>query len=100
MTHLVDGDVSQNQLNWQWVAGTGYDAAPFFRVFNPVTQGKKFDPDGAYVRRWVPELRDVPAGRVQEPWRLADPPAGYPAPIVDHAVERRVTLDGYRRARG
>lgn len=100
MTHLVDGDVSQNQLNWQWVAGTGYDAAPFFRVFNPVVQGKKFDPDGTYVRRWVPELRHVPTERVQEPWRLDDPPAGYPAPIVDHAVERRVTLDAHRRARG
>ncbi|PRZ05249.1 deoxyribodipyrimidine photo-lyase type I [Isoptericola sp. CG 20/1183] len=99
MAHLVDGDVSQNQLNWQWVAGTGYDAAPYFRVFNPVTQGKKFDPDGAYVRRWVPELRDVPAARVHEPWRLAEPPADYPAPLVDHAVERRVALDDFQRAR-
>ncbi|GAA1984746.1 deoxyribodipyrimidine photo-lyase [Isoptericola halotolerans] len=99
MEHLVDGDVSQNQLNWQWVAGTGYDAAPYFRIFNPVTQGKKFDPDGAYVRRWVPELGDVPAARVQEPWRLDEPPESYPAPIVDHAVERRVALDHFARAR-
>ena len=99
MEHLVDGDVSQNQLNWQWVAGTGYDAAPYFRIFNPVTQGKKFDPDGEYVRRWLPELRDVPVARVQEPWRLDQPPAGYPAPIVDHAVERRVALDDFQQAR-
>ncbi|WP_402372067.1 cryptochrome/photolyase family protein [Isoptericola rhizosphaerae] len=99
MAHLVDGDVSQNQLNWQWVAGTGHDAAPYFRIFNPVTQGKKFDPDGVYVRRWVPELRDVPADRVQEPWRLDEPPSDYPAPIVDHAVERRVALDDLQRGR-
>ncbi|MGW8567261.1 cryptochrome/photolyase family protein [Isoptericola sp. NPDC055881] len=99
MAHLVDGDVSQNQLNWQWVAGTGHDAAPYFRVFNPVTQGKKFDPDGVYVRRWVPELRDVAGRAVHEPWRLATPPAGYPAPLVDHAHERRVALDDFERAR-
>ncbi|PFG43866.1 deoxyribodipyrimidine photo-lyase [Isoptericola jiangsuensis] len=99
MAHLVDGDVSQNQLNWQWVAGTGYDAAPYFRVFNPVTQAKKFDPDGAYVRHWVPELRDVAGPRVHEPWRLDPPPAGYPAPLVDHAVERKIALDDFQRAR-
>ncbi|MFB7797716.1 MULTISPECIES: cryptochrome/photolyase family protein [unclassified Isoptericola] len=99
MAHLVDGDVAQNQLNWQWVAGTGHDAAPYFRVFNPVTQGKKFDPDGDYVRRWVPELRGVEGKRVQEPWRLDPSPEGYPAPIVDHAHERRVALDDFERAR-
>ncbi len=99
MAHLVDGDVSQNQLNWQWVAGTGHDAAPYFRIFNPVTQGKKFDPEGAYVRRWVPELRAVEGARVQEPWTLDDPPAQYPAPIVDHAHERRVALDDFEQAR-
>lgn len=99
MAHLADGDVSQNQLNWQWVAGTGRDAAPYFRIFNPVTQGKKFDPDGRYVRRWVPELRDVEGPRVHEPWKLRQQPPGYPAPIVDHAEERRVSLDDFERAR-
>lgn len=99
MAHLADGDVSQNQLNWQWVAGTGRDAAPYFRIFNPVTQGKKFDPDGAYVRRWVPELRGVEARAVHEPWKLREQPVGYPERIVDHAVERAVALDDFERAR-
>ena len=101
MAWLVDGDVAQNQLNWQWVAGTGRDAAPYFRVFNPVLQGEKFDPDGSYVRRWVPELRAVPGVAVHQPWRL-DPAAApdYPARIVDHAVERAVTLEAYGAQRG
>ena len=60
MSQLVDGDLASNQHGWQWTAGSGTDASPFFRVFNPITQGEKFDPDGTYVRRWVPELRDVP----------------------------------------
>lgn len=93
---LVDGDVAQNQLNWQWVAGTGRDAAPYFRVFNPVLQGERFDPDGDYVRRWVPELRGVAGRAVHRPGRL---PAEYPAPIVDHATERRAALDAWGRGR-
>jgi deoxyribodipyrimidine photo-lyase len=98
LTWLVDGDVSQNQLNWQWVAGTGRDAAPYFRVFNPVLQGEKFDPDGSYVRRWVPELRDVPGRAVHQPWRLGPrAPAAYPARIVDHAAERDVALEAFSR---
>lgn len=99
MDRLLDADVAQNQLNWQWVAGTGLDASPYFRIFNPVLQGKKFDPDGAYVRRWVPELRDITGQAVHEPWRRAQPPTGYPARIVDHAAERKVSLDAYDRAR-
>ena len=100
MAHLVDGDVAQNQLNWQWVAGTGFDAAPYFRVLNPVTQSQRFDPDGAYVHRWVPELRDVGAPAVHQPWTLGDrAPVGYPAPIVDHPTERRATLEAYGRER-
>ncbi|OZB50743.1 MAG: hypothetical protein B7X40_01125 [Cellulomonas sp. 14-74-6] len=100
MAHLVDGDVAQNQLNWQWVAGTGFDAAPYVRVLNPVTQSQRFDPDGAYVHRWVPELRDVPAPAVHQPWTLGErAPAGYPAPMVDHATERRATLEAYGRGR-
>ncbi|MEU4738890.1 deoxyribodipyrimidine photo-lyase [Actinosynnema sp. NPDC023658] len=85
MRHLVDGDLASNQHGWQWAAGTGTDAAPFFRVFNPVTQGEKFDPDGAYVRRYVPELRDVPGKAVHQPRD----------PIVDHADERREALARY-----
>ncbi|MBN9620680.1 MAG: deoxyribodipyrimidine photo-lyase, partial [Actinobacteria bacterium] len=99
MRHLVDGDLASNQHGWQWVAGSGTDAAPFFRIFNPTTQARRFDPDGDYVRRWVPELRSVAGGAVHEPWRLDAPPPEYPAPIVDHAVERRVALADYEQAR-
>jgi deoxyribodipyrimidine photo-lyase len=96
MRHLVDGDLASNQLNWQWVAGCGTDAPPYFRVFNPVAQGVKFDPDGDYVRRYVPELRSVVGRQVHQPWRLAGgPPAGYPPPIVEHAHEREVALARY-----
>lgn len=98
MQHLVDGDLASNQHGWQWVAGCGTDAAPYFRVFNPTSQGAKFDPDGAYVRRWVPELRGVDTRHVHEPASAPEgPPVGYPAPIVDHAVERREALDRYER---
>ena len=100
MQHLVDGDLASNNHGWQWVAGTGTDASPYYRVFNPSTQGKKFDPDGDYVKRWVPELRDVPAKFVHEPWLSPDGlPAGYPEPVVDHAHERQVALDRYAAAR-
>jgi deoxyribodipyrimidine photo-lyase len=87
LTHLVDADVANNQLGWQWVAGCGTDAAPYFRIFNPVTQGRRFDPDGAYIRRYVPELAEV--DDPHEPGLLA---ADYPAPIVDHRVEREEAL--------
>lgn len=93
MTHLVDGDLASNQHGWQWTAGCGTDASPYFRVFNPTSQGEKFDPKGDYVRRWVPELRDVTGKSVH---RLPDgPPAGYPQPLVDHAHERQVALARY-----
>jgi deoxyribodipyrimidine photo-lyase len=96
MQHLRDGDLASNQHGWQWVAGTGTDASPYFRVFNPVKQGLEHDPDGDYVRRWVPELRDVPGRAVHEPWKLpGGPPNGYPEPVVDHAVEREETLRRY-----
>ena len=79
LDHLVDGDIASNNHGWQWVAGTGTDASPYFRVFNPVTQGRRFDPDGDYVRRWVPELAHVPGAAVHEPWDVADGLAhGYP----------------------
>jgi deoxyribodipyrimidine photo-lyase len=100
MQLLVDGDLASNQHGWQWTAGTGTDPAPFFRVFNPLLQGRKFDPDGEYVRRWVPELSGVTGADVHEPWSLAaGPPAGYPAPIVDHAAERREALARYAELR-
>ena len=95
MDLLVDADPCSNQHGWQWVAGCGTDAAPYFRIFNPTTQGKKFDADGTYVRRWIPELRDVEGKKIHEPWTLDDPPADYPAPIVDHAEERRESLRRY-----
>ena len=100
LDHLVDGDIASNNHGWQWVAGTGTDASPYFRVFNPVTQGLKFDPDGSYVRRWVPELAHLPGKSAHEPWKHADGYAhGYPEPIVDHADERRVALARYEAAR-
>ncbi|MFC5675803.1 cryptochrome/photolyase family protein [Aeromicrobium endophyticum] len=92
---LVDADPPSNQHGWQWVAGCGTDASPYFRIFNPTSQGKKFDPDGSYVRRWVPELADVPAKHVHTPWEMDEPPADYPAPIVDHAEERAESLRRY-----
>ena len=98
MAHLVDGDLASNQHGWQWAAGSGTDAAPYFRVFNPVTQGERFDPQGDYVRRWVPELADVPGldgKKVHQPWKLDTPPAAYPGPIVDHKAERQVALDRF-----
>jgi deoxyribodipyrimidine photo-lyase len=100
MEHLVDGDLASNQHGWQWVAGTGTDAAPYFRVFNPVVQGERFDRDGTYVRRWVPELATVPAAYVHHPWDdPAGPPAGYPPPMVDHAEERAEALRRYDAVR-
>ncbi|OBB56243.1 deoxyribodipyrimidine photolyase [Mycobacterium sp. 852013-51886_SCH5428379] len=91
LEQLVDGDMANNQHGWQWTAGSGTDAAPFFRVFNPTTQGAKFDPDGAYIKRWVPEL----AGVADVHKLGVDRPAGYPAPIVDHATERAEALRRY-----
>ena len=101
LDHLIDGDLASNTHGWQWTAGTGTDAAPYFRVFNPNTQGEKFDPDGEYVRRYVPELRHLGGAGVHRPWEAADGYSdGYPARIVDHAAERTEALDRYQRARG
>jgi deoxyribodipyrimidine photo-lyase len=102
---LVDADLANNVANWQWVAGSGADAAPYFRIFNPVLQGVKYDPYGDYVRRWLPELALMPEALIHRPWD-ADPEilsaAGvrlgshYPAPVVDHAVARERALAAYR----
>ena len=98
---LVDADLANNTLGWQWVAGCGADAAPYFRVFNPVTQAKKFDRDGVYLRRWLPELADAPLALLHEPWR--DPAllkrSGYPAPLVDLARSRQQALDAWQARR-
>ena len=100
LDHLVDGDLASNNHGWQWVAGTGTDASPYFRVFNPVTQGKRFDPKGDYVRRWVPELAHLPGKAAHTPWQHAEGyRCGYPEPVVDHDEERRDALDRYQQAR-
>jgi deoxyribodipyrimidine photo-lyase len=100
LEHLIDGDIASNNHGWQWVAGTGTDAAPYFRVFNPMTQGRKFDPNGDYVRHWVPELRHLEGVAVHEPWKHHDGYAeGYPKPIVDHGEERAEALRRYEAAR-
>ena len=109
MKNLVDGDPAANNGGWQWSAGTGTDAAPYFRIFNPVTQGLKFDPDGDYIARWVPELQDLPPQYRHEPWKMSKEDAQgfgftlgkqYPLPIVDHAFARQRTLAAYKSARG
>ncbi|MGQ0457515.1 MAG: cryptochrome/photolyase family protein [Hyphomicrobium sp.] len=101
---LLDADLANNAASWQWVAGSGADAAPYFRIFNPVTQGEKFDPEGAYVRRFVPELARLPDAVIHAPWLAANEiltAAGvrlgvdYPQPIVDHAAARARALKSY-----
>jgi deoxyribodipyrimidine photo-lyase len=100
LDRLVDGDLASNNHGWQWVAGTGTDAAPYFRVFNPVTQGRRFDPQGDYVRRWVPELAHLPGPVVHEPWKHPEGYAhGYPERIVDHDTERLEALARYGAVR-
>ncbi len=105
MQHLIDGDPAANNGGWQWTAGTGTDAAPYFRIFNPILQGLKFDPDGEYIRRFIPALRNVPAEFIHTPWKM---PAevqnrvgcmigkDYPAPIVDHSMARERVLLAYK----
>lgn len=99
MQELLDGDLASNNGGWQWSAGTGTDAQPYFRVFNPTAQGEQYDPDGAYVRRWVPELRGLPAKVIHQPWQAAFLPAGYPAPIVEHRFARERALAALAQGR-
>ncbi|GKV55156.1 deoxyribodipyrimidine photo-lyase [Sporosarcina sp. NCCP-2222] len=105
---LVDYDIANNAMGWQWVAGTGIDAAPYFRIFNPVAQSEKFDANGDYIRKWVPELADLPAPHIHKPWDA--PPAllreanvqldlTYPRPIVDHSLARKRALRAYNELR-
>lgn len=98
MSTLIDGDLAANNGGWQWAAGTGADAAPYFRVFNPTTQGQRFDPQGEFIRTWVSELADVPAAYVHQPhdWLRLKGLNSYPAPMVDHALARVKAIDMFR----
>ena len=101
MHWLRDGDLASNAHGWQWTAGCGTDASPFYRVFNPVTQGLKFDPDGDYVRRYVPELAHLPGKSAHQPWLASDGYAhGYPPPLVDHKIEREAALAAFASLKG
>ncbi|MGI9429921.1 MAG: FAD-binding domain-containing protein, partial [Bythopirellula sp.] len=105
---LLDADLASNTLGWQWTAGCGADAAPYFRIFNPITQGEKFDPEGTYIRRWVPELAKLPTKWLYQPWeapgevlaeanvQLCD---NYPQPMVDHSAARQAALAAYEQIR-
>lgn len=101
---LVDADLANNILGWQWVAGSGADAAPYFRIFNPITQGEKFDPEGSYVRKWVPEIANLPDKWIHKPWEApldvlekAGVKLGqtYPYPIVNHDEARLAALEAF-----
>jgi deoxyribodipyrimidine photo-lyase len=109
MQQLIDGDPSANNGGWQWSAGTGTDAAPYFRIFNPILQGQKHDPEGVYIRRWVPELGTLPKDNLYKPWETPDDiqqetgviiGKDYPEPIVDHQIARERTLETFAQARG
>ncbi len=108
MKNLLDADLAANNGGWQWVAGTGTDAAPYFRIFNPISQSQKHDPQGEYIKKYVPELRVVPTQSIHEPWSMTPSMQAecgcvigkdYPAPIVDHGQARERTLAAYRKAR-
>jgi deoxyribodipyrimidine photo-lyase len=107
MRHLVDGDVANNRGGWQWTAGVGADPQPWFRIFNPVRQGSRFDPEGAWVRRWLPELAQVPERYIHAPWEMSEAEAEmagvrlgetYPRPIVDLATARERALAAFKAA--
>jgi deoxyribodipyrimidine photo-lyase len=107
MKHLVDGDPASNNGGWQWAASTGTDAQPYIRIFNPVLQGERCDPEGEHIRRWVPELEKLPAKWTHKPWEApAEVLAGagialgldYPGPIVDHAEQRELALAMFGKA--
>lgn len=108
MRQLIDGDPAANNGGWQWVAGTGTDAVPYFRIFNPILQGQKFDPEGAFIRRWLPELADVPQKFIHTPWLMSAEEQqryhavlgrDYPAPIVDHGAARQRFLEAVSAGR-
>jgi deoxyribodipyrimidine photo-lyase len=107
MRHLVDGSMASNNGGWQWAASTGTDAQPYFRIFNPTLQSQRFDPDGAYIRRWVRELAQVPDEHIHEPWLMPEDVqkrsgcrigVDYPEPIVDHMDARMRALEAFTAA--
>ncbi len=107
MQHLIDGDPASNNGGWQWVAGTGTDAAPYFRIFNPILQSQKYDPQGMGIRRWVPELAGVPTRYIHAPWTIPEDlqrecgciiGRDYPFPLIDHDFARLRALDAYKKA--
>ena len=102
----MDTNLANNSVSWQWVAGCGVDPAPFFSIFNPILQGRKFDPDSVYVRRWIPELAGLPNRHIHEPWKASKQEMenvgvllgkDYPFPIVDHAMARVRALDAFKQ---
>jgi len=100
MENLLDGDLAANNGGWQWTAGTGTDAAPYFRIFNPLLQSRRFDPQGAYIRKWVPELAELPANLIHAPWETGLKLTGYPErPLVEHALVKERTLRAYQQSR-
>lgn len=100
--HLIDGDLAANNGGWQWAASTGTDAAPYFRIFNPQLQGEKFDPEGEFIKQWLPELSRIPSKMIHQPWSWADKQGmtlEYPRPVVDHSQARKSTLAAFEQAR-
>ncbi len=95
---LIDGEPAVNNGNWQWAAGTGTDAQPYFHIFNPTTQGRRFDPAGEYVKKWVPELKLLSSDEIHEPW-TSGKKVHYPPPLVNHAEQRAHALELYKAAR-
>ncbi|KAJ3125953.1 hypothetical protein HK098_008033 [Nowakowskiella sp. JEL0407] len=102
MNHLVDGDFASNNGGWQWAASTGTDSQPYFRIFNPLLQSEKFDPEGKYIKQYIPELRNVKASAIHEPYNKLPPKEfkslGYPKPIVDHKVASKKAIEEFKRA--
>ena len=98
---LLDYSPASNVAGWQWVAGSGADAAPYFRIFNPILQGEKFDKEGEYVKKWVPELRDLPKKFIHKPWEFSDGNfklgKNYPYPIVNHEAARAKALSAFKK---
>lgn len=102
MSQLIDGDLAANNGGWQWAASTGNDSAPYFRIFNPTTQGERFDKEGEFIRKWLPELKEVPVKHIHQPHIWAENnqrSLDYPTPIVDHKEARQRTLAAFEAAR-
>jgi deoxyribodipyrimidine photo-lyase len=100
LQQLQDADYCSNNGGWQWCAGSGVDAAPYFRIFNPTTQSQKFDAEGVFIRQWLPELAHLPSSAIHEPAKHNLRPPSYPSPIVDHAEARQACLHMYKQANG